>query len=143
MAGHFLLADFPQDIWEPLGQLTPTGFASGPEHKEIGWTPASRQYLQDAINGANQITNRSGLPPHWYISISANKLSDLHLQAWLLQEAWVNNLTRPPKMFLCNLCQTAKTEWDAGRRANAVIQQNLHGNVSIEVYTVQGEEGWC
>ena len=138
MAGHFLLNSITQSDHNVALQQTGVSY-SALQHANVGWTLQSRQTFINVLNGIG-IGNRNNLPPHRYLQIGAAPIAETI--SYLRGAGWVDLLTRPntPGFGLRALTGPAQIAWNAGNKAEALITQVNHGNVSIEIYYTSGYE---
>ncbi len=111
------------------------------QHAGVGWTPLSRGVITQVFAN-NAIPNRAGLPPHRYLEFGVENPISESRSLYLRSAAWVDQLTRPADLGfgITALSPQALTEWNAGRKAQSIIAQIQHGNVSVEIYYVDGHE---
>ncbi len=145
MAGHFLVRNISHGEVNSstIGALG--GAMSARQHADVGWNAASRLVLTTALNGL-AIPNRNGLPPHVYLQFgpfqNSSDAKKGQVRMALKSFEWVDAAIRPPGagLGLRALCPNAQASWAAGDLANAIYEQALHGQTSIEVYYVDNEE---
>lgn len=134
MAGHFLLVNIPlSDLLIAVDKLG--GAVSAVQHTHVGWSSGTLDVLRTAASGGN-IGNRNQLPPHVYLQINAENPLHGTKKTYLRVASWVDDMTRPASvgLGLRQLCVTAQTFWNLGRKDEAIIAQVEHGAVSVEIY---------
>lgn len=145
MSGQFFRINITQrEINAAIAGL-PGATLSAAAHLHVGWTAASRAVLTN-IEAGIPPANRAGLPPHKYLEIPSRPRFDGKLQnsTWLFSDAgsrFCEKLARPTNISKgLNAAGGAQAEWDLGRLKNALAIELEKGNVSIEIYRVDGVE---
>ncbi|WP_405842366.1 hypothetical protein OG528_28990 [Streptomyces platensis] len=127
MAGHFIL----KSITTPdlATALDKSATWSVLQHKDVGWTAASRAVLTRALGG-QAIGNRDGLPPHRYLECKAS--AGEKLEEYLKRAGWADLLLRPNSagLGLRVLSTKAAAAWARGDRNGALVEQFLHGTAA-------------
>ncbi|GAB2724500.1 hypothetical protein [Kitasatospora kifunensis] len=134
MSGHFILVNI--DTHElNSGKLVGGTWSAKAEHASVGWNQASRAVLTQALNG-QPIGNRSGLPPHRYLSFALSSTTPDKVRTYLRGVEWASRLVRPNStgLGLTALSPKAQTAWATGDRHLALIEQYNHGTVTMEIY---------
>ncbi|MBN1205580.1 MAG: hypothetical protein JXB05_11740 [Myxococcaceae bacterium] len=141
MSGHYLLRSISHQDLVIAQAPTARGIWGPLQHAAVGWTAPSRGVIQNVFANI-AIPNRGGLPPHRYLQFGVENPIDPSRALYLRSAEWVDQLIRPadPGFAISALSVAAQAHWAAGSKAESIIAQIQHGNVSVEIYYVDGHE---
>lgn len=152
MSGHFVLEGLSDQELEDIQNawladkltvpvLSGVAHAAGTDNGVggifPGWNAGSRAVLTQALAGV-ALGNRSGLPPHVYLSFGVGDIRGTGKSGkYLLQNyaanGWITRIARPAGMGLSALHPSATTDWGTNK-AKAFGRQILGNGVSLEIY---------
>jgi hypothetical protein len=148
MAGHYVLNGCSASLISRMNSLLKinglvnetahpaNGIIPGGGGVYLGWTFQSRSVLSGCFNETGTAQDRSQLPPHKYYVIPGNVDNIANIDD-VIQPS---QLIRTTQFRLTNLRNDAMNLWNNGRKLDSLINQVKSGNVSLEIYYIDGAE---
>ncbi len=142
MSGNFIVWKMKGTYIDTFLSAVPIGSVTGAAHLDVGWNTASKADLKKLYENS-PITNREGLPPHKYLELKAStddataiKIRDY---AASTDGVWIGQLDRRDSVCK-SLSPDADSYWKSGNKVEALITELKRGNVSIEYYSMDGQQ---
>ncbi|MGY0460084.1 hypothetical protein ACW14Y_07445 [Kitasatospora sp. cg17-2] len=158
MAGNLVLKDISQSDLNAAERVAATGVSwSDVFHEKVSWDAKSRADLETLLSG-KPLEDRSGLPPHRYLTFSfadtITSEAQADIEKFLLKPkpipSWMykgpGGLVLPHGDKLNDSYKygteklTANKAWNNGNLHQALHIQYLSGSLIVEVYYLSGRE---